>query len=118
MTSSQRRVSTQAEEKEEKESRIPPSSPGGSSCFFMRFRGTQDVQMESEENLLRVFLLLLLTGITQVGPVDLEEGWQVFSSAQDSEGRCICTVVAPQQTVCSRDARTKQLKQLLEKVCN
>ncbi|XP_034027328.1 noelin-like [Thalassophryne amazonica] len=116
MTSSQRRVSTQAEEKEEKESRIPPSSPGGSSCFFMRFRGTQDVQMESEENLLRVFLLLLLTGITQVGPVDLEEGWQVFSSAQDSEGRCICTVVAPQQTVCSRDARTKQLKQLLEKV--
>jgi hypothetical protein len=40
----------------------------------------------------------------------------VFSSAQDTEGRCVCTVVAPQQTVCSRDARTKQLKQLLEKV--
>lgn len=40
----------------------------------------------------------------------------MYSSAQDSEGRCICTVVAPQQTMCSRDARTKQLRQLLEKV--
>lgn len=42
----------------------------------------------------------------------------MYSSAQDSEGRCVCTVVAPQQTVCSRDARTKQLRQLLEKVLN
>lgn len=40
----------------------------------------------------------------------------MYSSAQDSEGRCICTVVAPQQTMCSRDARTRQLRQLLEKV--
>ena len=40
----------------------------------------------------------------------------MYSSAQDSEGRCVCTVVAPQQTVCSRDGRTKQLRQLLEKV--
>ncbi|MED6246079.1 Noelin [Ataeniobius toweri] len=53
-----------------------------------------------------------------VGPSPPEEGWQVYSSAQDSEGRCVCTVVAPQQTVCSRDARTKQLRQLLEKVQN
>lgn len=52
----------------------------------------------------------------QAGPSPPEEGWQVYSSAQDSEGRCVCTVVAPQQTVCSRDARTKQLRQLLEKV--
>uniref|UniRef100_A0A8C6AHP3 Noelin domain-containing protein n=1 Tax=Monodon monoceros TaxID=40151 RepID=A0A8C6AHP3_MONMO len=54
----------------------------------------------------------------QVLPTNPEESWQVYSSAQDSEGRCICTVVAPQQTMCSRDARTKQLRQLLEKVQN
>uniref|UniRef100_A0A8C9GEQ2 Noelin domain-containing protein n=1 Tax=Piliocolobus tephrosceles TaxID=591936 RepID=A0A8C9GEQ2_9PRIM len=53
---------------------------------------------------------------TGVLPTNPEESWQVYSSAQDSEGRCICTVVAPQQTMCSRDARTKQLRQLLEKV--
>uniref|UniRef100_A0A8C1PFU3 Olfactomedin 1b n=1 Tax=Cyprinus carpio TaxID=7962 RepID=A0A8C1PFU3_CYPCA len=51
-------------------------------------------------------------------PANPEESWQVYSSAQDSEGRCVCTVVAPQQTMCSRDARTKQLRQLLEKVQN
>ncbi|KAG7480419.1 hypothetical protein MATL_G00055890 [Megalops atlanticus] len=55
---------------------------------------------------------------TGVLPANPEESWQVYSSAQDSEGRCICTVVAPQQTMCSRDARTKQLRQLLEKVQN
>uniref|UniRef100_A0A7N9IBR7 Olfactomedin 1 n=1 Tax=Macaca fascicularis TaxID=9541 RepID=A0A7N9IBR7_MACFA len=54
----------------------------------------------------------------EVLPTNPEESWQVYSSAQDSEGRCICTVVAPQQTMCSRDARTKQLRQLLEKVQN
>lgn len=52
----------------------------------------------------------------QVFPANPEESWQVYSSAQDSEGRCVCTVVAPQQSMCSRDARTKQLRQLLEKV--
>lgn len=52
----------------------------------------------------------------QVGPAAPEDGWQVYSSAQDAEGRCVCTVVAPQQTICSRDARTKQLRNLLEKV--
>ncbi|XP_055516277.1 olfactomedin 1b isoform X1 [Leucoraja erinacea] len=55
---------------------------------------------------------------TGVLPDNAEDGWRVFSSAPDSEGRCICTVVAPQQTLCSRDARTKQLRQLLEKVQN
>ncbi|KAL0606588.1 Noelin, partial [Plecturocebus cupreus] len=55
---------------------------------------------------------------SSVLPTNPEESWQVYSSAQDSEGRCICTVVAPQQTMCSRDARTKQLRQLLEKVQN
>lgn len=52
----------------------------------------------------------------KVLPANPEESWQVYSSAQDSEGRCVCTVVAPQQSMCSRDARTKQLRQLLEKV--
>uniref|UniRef100_A0A8D0DE35 Olfactomedin 1b n=1 Tax=Sander lucioperca TaxID=283035 RepID=A0A8D0DE35_SANLU len=55
---------------------------------------------------------------TGVLPANPEESWQVYSSAQDSEGRCVCTVVAPQQSMCSRDARTKQLRQLLEKVQN
>uniref|UniRef100_A0A8D0AI68 Olfactomedin 1b n=1 Tax=Sander lucioperca TaxID=283035 RepID=A0A8D0AI68_SANLU len=54
----------------------------------------------------------------RVLPANPEESWQVYSSAQDSEGRCVCTVVAPQQSMCSRDARTKQLRQLLEKVQN
>uniref|UniRef100_A0A8C1IKH3 Olfactomedin 1b n=2 Tax=Cyprinus carpio TaxID=7962 RepID=A0A8C1IKH3_CYPCA len=58
------------------------------------------------------------TVIGSVLPANPEESWQVYSSAQDSEGRCVCTVVAPQQTMCSRDARTKQLRQLLEKVQN
>ncbi|CAN0173286.1 unnamed protein product [Lampetra fluviatilis] len=47
-----------------------------------------------------------------------DEGWQVYSSAQDAEGRCICTVVAPQLRMCSRDARMRQLRQLLDKVHN
>ncbi|XP_071762151.1 noelin-like isoform X2 [Centroberyx gerrardi] len=75
--------------------------------------------MESAGKLLRLALLVLIgTEFTQVWPAHPEEGWQVYSSAQDTEGRCVCTVVAPQQTVCSRDARTKQLRQLLEKVQN
>uniref|UniRef100_A0A8C4WTR9 Olfactomedin 1 n=1 Tax=Eptatretus burgeri TaxID=7764 RepID=A0A8C4WTR9_EPTBU len=47
-----------------------------------------------------------------------DEGWQVFTSAQDADGKCVCTVVAPQQSACSRDARSRQLRQLLEKVQN
>ncbi|KAF3836106.1 hypothetical protein F7725_028664 [Dissostichus mawsoni] len=50
-----------------------------------------------------------------IGP---KEGWQVYSSAQDADGRCICTVVAPEQSLCSRDAKSRQLRQLLEKVHN
>uniref|UniRef100_A0AAZ3P498 Olfactomedin-like domain-containing protein n=1 Tax=Oncorhynchus tshawytscha TaxID=74940 RepID=A0AAZ3P498_ONCTS len=42
----------------------------------------------------------------------------VYSSAQDADGRCICTVVAPEQNLCSRDAKGRQLRQLLEKVQN
>ncbi|KAF7646962.1 hypothetical protein LDENG_00179860, partial [Lucifuga dentata] len=76
--------------------------------------------MESVEKLLSltVLLLLIVTQFTQVGPSAPQDTWQVYSSAQDSEGRCVCTVVAPQQTVCSRDARSKQLRALLEKVQN
>lgn len=40
----------------------------------------------------------------------------MYSSAQDADGRCICTVVAPEQSLCSRDAKSRQLRQLLEKV--
>uniref|UniRef100_A0A8K9XEH1 Noelin domain-containing protein n=1 Tax=Oncorhynchus mykiss TaxID=8022 RepID=A0A8K9XEH1_ONCMY len=47
---------------------------------------------------------------TGVLPANPEESWQVYSSAQDTEGRCVCTVVAPQQSMCSRDARTKQTR--------
>lgn len=45
-----------------------------------------------------------------------EEGWQIYSSAQDADGKCICTVVAPAQNMCSRDPRSRQLRQLMEKV--
>lgn len=58
-----------------------------------------------------IFIILLLQ--TQISP---KEGWQVYSSAQDPDGRCICTVVAPEQNLCSRDAKSRQLRQLLEKV--
>ncbi|MED6278454.1 Noelin-2 [Characodon lateralis] len=46
----------------------------------------------------------------------LEEGWQIYSSAQDADGKCICTVVAPAQNMCNRDPRSRQLRQLMEKV--
>ncbi|KAK6306696.1 hypothetical protein J4Q44_G00236210 [Coregonus suidteri] len=75
--------------------------------------------MQPTSKLLSLTLLVLMgTELTQVLPANPEESWQVYSSAQDTEGRCVCTVVAPQQTMCSRDARTKQLRQLLEKVQN
>uniref|UniRef100_A0A3P9ISH3 Olfactomedin 3b n=1 Tax=Oryzias latipes TaxID=8090 RepID=A0A3P9ISH3_ORYLA len=41
-----------------------------------------------------------------------------FNSAQDADGRCVCTVVAPEQNLCSRDAKGRRLQQLLEKVQN
>ncbi|KAM6954345.1 noelin-like isoform 2-T2 [Aplochiton taeniatus] len=74
--------------------------------------------MQPPIKLLRLALLVLMGTELQVLPANPEESWQVYSSAQDTEGRCVCTVVAPQQTMCSRDARTKQLRQLLEKVQN
>uniref|UniRef100_A0A4W5QIA1 Olfactomedin 1b n=1 Tax=Hucho hucho TaxID=62062 RepID=A0A4W5QIA1_9TELE len=75
--------------------------------------------MQPSSKILSLIVLVLMgTELTQVLPANPEESWQVYSSAQDSEGRCVCTVVAPQQSMCSRDARTKQLRQLLEKVQN
>ncbi|KAF6075367.1 olfactomedin 3 [Phyllostomus discolor] len=75
--------------------------------------------MQATSNLLNLLLLSLLAGLdpskTQISP---KEGWQVYSSAQDPDGRCICTVVAPEQNLCSRDAKSRQLRQLLEKVQN
>ncbi|XP_032829212.1 noelin-like [Petromyzon marinus] len=67
-----------------------------------------------------VLCLLPTPGFSQVPAVAAgpDEGWQVYSSAQDAEGRCICTVVAPQLRMCSRDARMRQLRQLLDKVHN
>ncbi|KAG7247650.1 hypothetical protein CRUP_004669, partial [Coryphaenoides rupestris] len=44
-----------------------------------------------------------------------EEGWQIYSSAQDADGKCLCTVVAPAQNMCNRDPRSRQLRQLMEK---
>uniref|UniRef100_A0A8C9EJJ6 Olfactomedin-like domain-containing protein n=1 Tax=Pavo cristatus TaxID=9049 RepID=A0A8C9EJJ6_PAVCR len=60
-----------------------------------------------------ILYLFFSVFVTQISP---KEGWQVYSSAQDPDGRCICTVVAPEQNLCSRDAKSRQLRQLLEKV--
>lgn len=80
--------------------------------------------MESEESASGSWLALLLLAaqLTLVGPSAPSprgDPWQVYSSAQDPEGRCVCTVVAPpQQNLCNRDARSRQLRHLLEKVQN
>ncbi|KAI4009068.1 olfactomedin 1, partial [Homo sapiens] len=89
--------------------------PGGSG-FHLRLEAF--CKCKSPINVFDPVRPALQVGLTRVLPTNPEESWQVYSSAQDSEGRCICTVVAPQQTMCSRDARTKQLRQLLEKVQN
>ncbi|XP_030310992.1 noelin-3 isoform X2 [Calypte anna] len=72
--------------------------------------------MGAPASIFNLLLLSLLAGLdrskTQISP---KEGWQVYSSAQDPDGRCICTVVAPEQNLCSRDAKSRQLRQLLEK---
>ncbi|XP_077413436.1 noelin-3-like isoform X2 [Vanacampus margaritifer] len=62
-------------------------------------------------------LVLLLFGCWQSVQTTVRprEGWQVFGSAQDANGRCVCTVVAPGQSLCTRDAKGRQLRQLLEK---
>ncbi|XP_061834848.1 noelin-3-like isoform X2 [Nerophis lumbriciformis] len=67
---------------------------------------------------LKPLLVLLLFGCWPSVTIRPKEGWQVYSSAQDADGRCMCTVVAPGQTLCSRDAKGRQLRQLLEKVQN
>ncbi|XP_023996640.2 noelin-3-like [Salvelinus sp. IW2-2015] len=67
---------------------------------------------------LNPLLFLLLFGYCPSVTVRPKDGWQVYSSAQDAEGRCICTVVAPEQNLCSRDAKEGQLRQLLRKVQN
>lgn len=46
-----------------------------------------------------------------------EEGWQVYSTASDPDGRCVCTVVAPARNLCKRDPRSQQLRSLMEQVC-
>lgn len=46
-----------------------------------------------------------------------EEGWQVYSTASDPDGRCVCTVVAPARNLCKRDPRSRQLRMLTEQVC-
>ncbi|KAI7792660.1 noelin-3a [Triplophysa rosa] len=68
--------------------------------------------------LLNPLLVLILSGLYPSMTIGPKEGWQVYSSAQDADGRCICTVVAPEQNLCSRDAKSRQLRQLLEKVQN
>uniref|UniRef100_A0A672IGX4 Olfactomedin 2b n=1 Tax=Salarias fasciatus TaxID=181472 RepID=A0A672IGX4_SALFA len=45
-----------------------------------------------------------------------EEGWQVYSTASDPDGRCVCTVVAPARNLCKRDPRSRQLRLLTEQV--
>ncbi|XP_010826807.1 PREDICTED: noelin-2 [Bison bison bison] len=47
-----------------------------------------------------------------------EEGWQLYTSAQAPDGKCICTAVIPAQSTCSRDGRSRELRQLMEKVQN
>lgn len=80
--------------------------------------------MDCEETVSGSWLALLLLGaqLTVVGPaapVGLrDDPWQVYSSAQDPDGRCTCTVVAPQQNMCNRDSRSRQLRHLLDKVQN
>ena len=45
-----------------------------------------------------------------------EEGWQLYTSAQAPDGKCICTAVIPAQSTCSRDGRSRELRQLMGKV--
>lgn len=64
-----------------------------------------------------MFLLVMLAGMPcEALYPSPEEGWQIYSSAQDADGKCICTVVAPAQNMCNRDPRSRQLRQLMEKV--
>uniref|UniRef100_A0A493SUL4 Noelin domain-containing protein n=1 Tax=Anas platyrhynchos platyrhynchos TaxID=8840 RepID=A0A493SUL4_ANAPP len=62
-----------------------------------------------------------LCGVNKAGespPSSPDEGWQVYTSAQAPDGKCLCTAVIPVQGSCSRDLRSHQLRQLTEKVQN
>uniref|UniRef100_A0A3Q2NW95 Olfactomedin 2b n=1 Tax=Fundulus heteroclitus TaxID=8078 RepID=A0A3Q2NW95_FUNHE len=48
----------------------------------------------------------------------ISDGWQVYSTASDPDGRCVCTVVAPARNLCKRDPRNRQLRLLTEQVQN
>ncbi|XP_053573894.1 noelin-2 isoform X2 [Bombina bombina] len=66
-----------------------------------------------------IFLLLMLHArMAQTLFPSPEDGWQIYTSAQAPDGKCICTVVAPAPTTCSRDPRSRQLRKLMEKVQN
>ncbi|XP_005991844.1 noelin-2a isoform X2 [Latimeria chalumnae] len=66
-----------------------------------------------------IFLLLMLEPKpSQTLFPSPEDGWQIYTSAQAPDGKCICTVVAPAQSACTRDPRSRQLRQLMEKVQN
>ncbi|KAM9792173.1 noelin-2-like [Neosynchiropus ocellatus] len=47
-----------------------------------------------------------------------DDGWQVYSTASDPDGRCVCTVVAPASGLCRRDPRGRRLRLLTEQVQN
>ncbi|KAF1593513.1 Noelin-2, partial [Eudyptes moseleyi] len=59
------------------------------------------------------------TAVSRAGTsekISPDEGWQVYTSAQAPDGKCLCTAVIPVQGTCSRDLRSHQLRQLMEKV--
>ncbi|XP_066516483.1 noelin-2-like [Hoplias malabaricus] len=47
-----------------------------------------------------------------------DEGWQVFGSVSDVEGKCVCTLLAPPQNLCRKDPRHARLRQLTQHVQN
>ncbi|XP_057700100.1 noelin-2-like [Corythoichthys intestinalis] len=47
-----------------------------------------------------------------------EEAWQVYSTASDPDGLCVCAVVAPARNLCKRDPRSHQLSLLTLQVQN
>ncbi|XP_067115910.1 noelin-2-like [Osmerus mordax] len=46
--------------------------------------------------------------VSGVFPGEEEEGWSVFTSSSVPDGGCVCTVVAPGNNLCSRDAHSHQ----------
>lgn len=101
------------------------------------FPGTQSIwpgtsQASREGHLSSPWDLLFLPGgaganppwgsrsLTLISPQTLfqspEEGWQLYTSAQAPDGKCVCTAVIPAQSTCSRDGRSRELRQLMEKV--